>query len=318
MLQRLFVKDGRLRPVFRVLAYILAAVAAQAVLAIFVAIGYRIAYGPDAAFMRTPVWLDELISAIAVVGVAILLRIYLDRRSVASLGITFRTRWLWLFALGAAIGAGMQLLIFAFGLLLGANHVLALSMTWSVLRNLAAWCAIFVIAALAEEMPLRGYILQNLWEEFGFWPAAIVTSVMFALLHFKNPYFGDLPWATTINIAVDGIWACCAILWTRSLWLAWGGHFAWNVFEGPVLGTPVSGIHTGPGIVMQYVSGPPLLTGGKFGPEAGLLVPVVEIAGIAALYGMYRLGWFAQLPDTREAYARAPDSPHAVSATNLT
>ncbi len=303
MLQRFFIVDGRLRPVLRVLVYIVAALSAQAVLAVVVALGYQLAYGPDAMFIRTPAWLDELVAAIAVVGVAIVLRIYLDRRSVESLGITFRTRWLQLFALGAGLGAGMQLLIFALGILLGTNHVLSLALTAAVWRNVLLWCGIFAIAALAEEMPLRGYILQNLWEEWGFWPAAIVTSALFALLHVHNPYFGELPWQTAVNIAVDGMWACCSILWTRSLWVAWGGHFAWNVFEGPVLGTPVSGIHTGPDIVMQYSTGSTLLTGGGFGPESSLLVPVVEGVGIIALYAMYRLGWFSRLPDTREAYA---------------
>ena len=93
MLARIFLKDGRLRPWLRVLIYVLAALAAQVLLAILIGVGYELALGPRALFLRTPVWLDEVISVIAVVGIAIVLRLYLDRRSVASLGITFRTRW---------------------------------------------------------------------------------------------------------------------------------------------------------------------------------------------------------------------------------
>jgi CAAX protease family protein len=303
MFARIFLKDGRLRPALRVLVYMAAALGAQVALAIPVAIGYQLAYGPRAMYMRTPLWLDELLNAIAVVGAAFVLRIFLDRRSVASLGLTLRTRWLQLFAIGVAFGGCLQLAVFAIELALHNTRVLDIAAgSW---RNTLVWAAIFLFAALAEEMPLRGYILQNLWEEAGFWPAAIITSVAFAWLHAKNPYFGQLPWMTVLNIAVDGVWACLAVLWTRSLWLAWGAHFSWNLFEGPILGTPVSGIQTGSSIVTQAVTGPSAITGDGFGPEAGVVVLVVQIAAIGALYALYRLGVFAHLPDTREAYAQA-------------
>lgn len=304
MLERIFLKDGRLRPVLRVLVYIAAVLAAQIVLSLPVVIGYRFFFGPHTLGATPPAWLGELIGAIAVVATAIVLRFLLDRRSIASLGVTFRTRWLKLFAIGVLFGAGLQLVVFVVELALGYEHVLEISASATVGRALLGWTALFLIAALAEEMPLRGYILQNLWEEFGYWPAAIVTSLFFALLHANNPNFGELPWLTVLNIAVDGMWACLAVLWTRSLWLAWGAHFAWNLFEGPVLGLPVSGIHTGAALVKQVVTGPPVATGDKFGPEAGVVVFVVQLIGIGALYALYRAGAFADLPDTREAYAR--------------
>jgi membrane protease YdiL (CAAX protease family) len=110
---------------------------------------------------------------------------------------------------------------------------------------------------------------------------------------------------TILNIAVDGIWACCAVLWTRSLWLPWAAHFAWNLFEGPVLGRAVSGINTGASIVVQNPVGDPLFTGGRFGPEAGIVVLLSEIVGLLVLYLLYRRGVFERAPDTREEYAIA-------------
>jgi membrane protease YdiL (CAAX protease family) len=313
----LLFKDDRLRPWLRVIIYIVAAVLAQAGIGLFVGAIYLKIYGPRAMFMRTPVLLDEFIAAIAVVGASIVLRIFLDRRSVASLGLGFgpptpdSTRSqqymgaLRLFIVGFAFGAGMQLFVFAILLAFHQTNLFEVRFNAAVGYQMLAWAAIFFIAALSEEYPLRGYILQNLWEEWGFWPAAIVTSILFALLHVKNPYFGDLPWLTILNIAVDGIWACCAVLWTRSLWLPWAAHFAWNLFEGPVLGRAVSGINTGASIVVQNPIGDPLLTGGRFGPEAGIVVLIAEIAGILVLYLLYRRGVFERAPDTREQYAIA-------------
>ncbi|MBV8082772.1 MAG: CPBP family intramembrane metalloprotease, partial [Candidatus Eremiobacteraeota bacterium] len=312
MLARIFVKDNRLRPSFRVLVYILAALAAQLILAIIVGAAYALVRGPGALLTRTPVWLDELIGTIAVVGAAVLLRAFLDRRSVASLGISFTPRSALpecgkLFALGMALGGGMQVLFLLIELALGHSHVLSVQFTRPVVLNVAFWTVFFLYAALAEEYPLRGYILQNLWEDWGYWPAAIITALGFAALHVGNPNFGEMPWLTVFNIAVDGIWAALAVLWTRSLWLAWGQHFAWNVFEGPLLGTPVSGIYTGPSAVTQTITGNTLVTGGKFGPEASILLPLVELATLAVLYALYKRGAFAHAPDNREAYARADE-----------
>lgn len=287
MLSRILLKDGRVRPVLRVLVYAALVIAMDSL----------------ASRVTHSLWAREALTAGVAVGVAVILRIVLDRRSVASLGVTLRTRWAWLFCLGVALGAGMQLLAFVVELALGNTRVTGFGSLSIDFSALVLWVPLFLVAALAEEYPLRGYGLQNLWEEFGFWPAAILTSAFFAWLHFHNPHFGEHPWIAACNIAADGIWACLGVLWTRSLWLSWGAHFAWNLFEGPVLGTPVSGIFTGGSLVAQSVNGPSVLTGGTFGPEAGWIGLLAELAGLAALYALYRFGAFASLPDTRETYA---------------
>jgi membrane protease YdiL (CAAX protease family) len=295
MASQILVKDGRMRPVLRVLVYLTMVVAAGSVV----------------APLARSFWVREALFAAVAVGSAIFLRVVLDRRSVASLGLTFRTRWAWLFLLGVALGAGMQLFAFAIELALGNSHVMGFGSLRLDGGALAFWSSLFLIAALAEEYPLRGYILQNLWEEIGFWPAALLTSAFFAWLHFHNPHFGEHPWIAACIIAADGIWASLGVLWTRSLWLSWGAHFAWNLFEGPVLGTPVSGIDTGGSLVVQSVTGSSALTGGTFGPEAGWIGLLAELAGLAALYALYRLHAFASLPDTREAYAMRDAVPRS-------
>ena len=55
-----------------------------------------------------------------------------------------------------------------------------------------------------------------------------------------------------------------------SLWLAIGLHFAWNFVQGPLLGFPVSGIAAG-GLQQVHDAGPAWLSGGAYGPEAGLV-----------------------------------------------
>ena len=70
---------------------------------------------------------------------------------------------------------------------------------------------------------------------------------------------------------------------TRALWLPIGLHFAWNFFQGPVFGFPVSGTQTSTLLQLEPV-GPELLTGGRFGPEASLVGVAAELLGIALLW----------------------------------
>ena len=53
------------------------------------------------------------------------------------------------------------------------------------------WCAIYVFAflvvAVEEEFQYRGYLLYALARGIGFWPAAVVSSVVFAYGHLQNP-----------------------------------------------------------------------------------------------------------------------------------
>ncbi|HXW76495.1 MAG TPA: hypothetical protein VEJ20_03710, partial [Candidatus Eremiobacteraceae bacterium] len=128
-------KDGRLRPVLR------AAIYTPAVLCALIFLG-AIAYafiGPSALMTPTP-YPAVLGFAIAVggaiIGAAIVQRIYLDRRSVASLGFAFRRGWLWLFGLGIAFGAGMQATVFAVERLTGVSHVVGFGTAAGDVRNL--------------------------------------------------------------------------------------------------------------------------------------------------------------------------------------
>jgi hypothetical protein len=68
---------------------------------------------------------------------------------------------------------------------------------------------------------------------------------------------------------------------TRQLWLPIGLHTGWNFFEGTVFGFPVSGMADFPSLIHITVKGPILLTGGAFGPEAGLVI--LPALGLGAL-----------------------------------
>ena len=73
------------------------------------------------------------------------------------------------------------------------------------------------------------------------------------------------------------------------LWLPIGIHIGWNFFEGVVFGFPVSGLEISH-IMHNTMHGPEIITGGKFGPEAGLILIPGLVLGviIVSLYSRGR------------------------------
>lgn len=135
-------------------------------------------------------------------------------------------------------------------------------------------------AAVTEELIFRGVLFRIIEERVGTWLALALTGVLFGLFHLLNPD-ASLWGAIAIAIEAGGTLAA-AYAATRNLWVPIGLHFGWNFAEAGIFGTEVSGNGKTHGLLHSVTSGPALLTGGKFGPEAspyavvfGVLVTIV-------------------------------------------
>jgi membrane protease YdiL (CAAX protease family) len=213
-----------------------------------------------------------------------------DRRPLASVGFQVDAAAARQFAAGLALGAVLIGAIFAAEWALGWLRVTRVAPWPYLLAHTALWLVVLLPAAATEEVLLRGYSFQALEEQWGGKAATLITAVVFGLLHAGNP---NANWSAIGGIALSGILFGVAVLVTRRLWLPIGLHASWNLFEGPVLGFPVSGMDL-PSAVTTVVSGPTLWTGGRFGPEAGLLDLFASLLGIALLVVFRR-----RTPDTR-------------------
>ncbi|WP_203905748.1 CPBP family intramembrane glutamic endopeptidase [Virgisporangium aliadipatigenens] len=122
-------------------------------------------------------------------------------------------------------------------------------------------------AATTEELIFRGILFRHLEKRAGTWIALGSTGLLFGLMHLANP--NASLWAA-IAIAVEaGGMLGAAYVATRSLWLPIGLHLGWNFAEAGIFGTEVSG-KTSEGLLDGVLSGPALLSGGAFGPEASV------------------------------------------------
>jgi membrane protease YdiL (CAAX protease family) len=139
------------------------------------------------------------------------------------------------------------------------------------------------VAAFAEEALFRGYPFQWCVRAVGPAVATLGGSVLFALAHGNNP--GASPLAL-LNIFLAGVLLSAAYLRTRSLWFATALHLGWNWGMASLFDLPVSGLDMLDAPLYEPVmGGSTWLTGGTFGPEAGL---AATLAFTVTLYAVWR------------------------------
>lgn len=203
----------------------------------------------------------------------------IDRRKFADYGLRFSRRWWQDFAFGLALGAGLMALIF--GVELGAGMVTITGFMngqgESFWAGMGLSLVLFICVGIQEELTSRGYLITNLAEGLNGWVikprwalgiAFGLSSVLFGYLHAANP--GATPTSVFVTM-LAGIFLGLGFMLTGQLAIPIGLHIAWNFFQGNVFGFPVSGSNAGATFVAIQQGGPEWLTGGAYGPEAGVI-----------------------------------------------
>ena len=266
------------------------------------------------------------------VGVGVgLAALVLDRRHVRDYGLDLGLAWALDLTFGFLVGAVLMSGILA--LFLGAGWATVTGTTrvaggGSFPAAFALTVVGFVLVAVGEELAVRGYLLSNLAEGLralgdraAVGLAVLGSSTVFGVLHAANPNATPVSVAT---IALGGVMLGLGFVLTGRLALPVGLHLSWNLFQGSVYGFPVSGVDLGVSAVALSVSGPTVLTGGAFGPEAGLtgVLAIAVGTGLIVLYARVGqtpespewllapdLRWWAWGRDDRSRTARVDDAP---------
>jgi membrane protease YdiL (CAAX protease family) len=206
---------------------------------------------------------------------AILAMIYRESRLRFGFGRSHRLGQL---ALGIVTGLlAMSALIGLMALFGGVRGWTMSGPPGAALLNGLVYTLSFTLVAISEEGLLRGYALVQLSRAISFWPAAIVTSVIFVALHLVHATESVIGLA---QVGLIGLILAYSVRRTGAIWFALGCHGAWDFAETYVYGVPDSGV-TAPGALSNVaLSGPAWLTGGVTGPEASWLIFPV-FAGMA-------------------------------------
>ncbi len=141
------------------------------------------------------------------------------------------------------------------------------------------------LTAIAEEGFLRGYGLVQLSRAISFWPAAIISSLMFACLHLIHAT--ETPTALA-QAGCVGLMLSYSFLRSGGLWFACGFHAAWDFAQTFLFGVADSGMQAGSDVLMHSsLHGPAWLTGGSAGPEGSLLaLPIIAAAAVIARFAL--------------------------------
>jgi len=283
LLQRLLLNPAERRPraAWRLLGQLVLLVLIFILLGI--PLGFWVAFFPGLS-EETLLVVTNILAAIAITLSVYLARRTLDRRSFTSLGL----RWDSLAARDLLFG------ILLAGLLMGLIFLVECAAGWlhfegytweqqsweNILLGLLVSGLVFVLVGWYQELLSRGYWLQNLRDGLNLAWSVAISSALFALAHSLNP---NVTWVAIIGLFAAGLFLAYGYLRTGQLWLSIGLHIGWNFFEGTVFGFPVSGALPFT-LIRQSVQGPQLVTGGEFGPEAGLIVLPAMLLGAGLIY----------------------------------
>ena len=298
-IREFFIKEGRLRPTWRVVCYVFALIVGT--IAIGVPIGVLLLVMTAMGVLdQTAVMEMEstfAVLAISVLGSVILglpltylFRRFLDKDTMVNLGFDRKPGWWKEIVSGLVLGALLMGLVFllewAAGWLQVYGFVWQAQSSSTTILTLLGYVIILGLGAFWEELSFRGYILQNLNVDWAAIVALVASSILFGLFHGLNP---NVTWWGLFNIFLAGALLAGCYLATRQLWLPVAFHFSWNFFQGPILSFPVSGMSTS-GLLLTEITGNPLITGGPFGPEAGLIGTFALVIGLLILWAWHRIG----------------------------
>lgn len=228
-------------------------------------------------------------SVFSIAGCAAMCAVYarlsavIERRAVYELNLR---RFFPDMSSGWLFGGGAMVLSVLVMWAAGVYRVASVSGQWQgIVRDLF----LFAVVAVGEELAFRGILLRMVEERWGTAVALVFSSLLFGFMHYGND---DGTLWSSVAIAITAVEAG-SFLYSRTLWMPIGAHWAWNFIQGNIFGIAVSGNEMEDSLLHASFSGPEILTGGAFGAEASVITVVIA-TGIAAwlIRAAYRKGNF--------------------------
>lgn len=220
----------------------------------------------------------------------------IEKRSLSSIGFN-KNNWLKKYSLGFLIGLAMMsiivLILLPFGYItIEKNPIqpVGVSAIASVLVILFGW----IIQGATEEIVTRGWLLNVLSTKYNIGVGLLISSTLFGLMHLTNP---NVNYIAVINIILVGLFYGLYVIKTNDLWAVCGMHSAWNFAQGNIFGFKVSGLDVSVGSLIDLnLVGSDFVTGGIFGPEAGITATFILLASIGILLFIDKKRYFSNKP----------------------
>jgi membrane protease YdiL (CAAX protease family) len=283
-----FRRPNGIRAGWRVLIFLLLIAAEVLVVSLAIALLMRLngnGARPQAGFGvggLTPLGLSITEGALFLFPViAALIMARIEKREFGRYGLPVRSafgRDFWIGGLAgfAAISACLFCIFLFHGFRLAGFAIVGRTIASATL----AWGGTFILVGLAEEFAFRGYLQFTLTTGMGFWPSAILLSLLFGLAHKGNPGESN---GGLLSVVLFGLLFCLFLRRTGNLWWAVGFHAGWDWGQTFFYGVADSGIPPYHNLFNSTFAGPRWLTGGTVGPEASVFTPMVLLI-VAVLF----------------------------------
>ena len=207
----------------------------------------------------------------------------IEHRRIADYGLPVRRAFRSQFWLGVLFGFAAITVLLGSMRLAGVFRFGTIGLRGFELYEYAVlWSLAFVSVGLFEEFFFRGYALFTLTTGMTFWPSAILSSVLFGLIHLGNSGESRIG---ALEAGGTGLLFCLLLRRTGDLWMPIGFHAGWNWGQTYFYGVPDSGLAAKGHLFNPTFSGPAWLTGGSVGPEGSLL----SIAVLVVLWSIFAL-----------------------------
>jgi membrane protease YdiL (CAAX protease family) len=271
-----FAAEGRLRAPWRILLFLAATYCCGLVASTFIAPIAAWLYGVSGLRVTSDGW----VIVAALLGGHIVCVRYVDNRPWSDVWLDRNAARPALLARGFVLG-GLAIAIPSL-LLLGVGWLRILPSVDAPLLSAGVRVTMLLLpAALYEELATRGYVFAVLRDAIGWRTALLAMSIVFGLLHLRNPGAS----AESVGLVIlAGVFLGVVVIATRSLYAAWMAHFAWNWTMAVVLHTAVSGLPLESPDYRVVDAGPDWITGGVWGPEGGAAGGLGMLGGLAYLY----------------------------------
>ena len=232
--------------------------------------------------MRDYLAADTIIQYFDLIGIFVLLWIlmkFVDKEPFINLGFNIKGKMNDII-LGMALG--LLLMAVGYSTLIFLGEIKFVSFNYD-LKSIILLFLLFIGVSVVEETYVRGYVLKNLLKSFNPVISLIISSAIFALLHFFNP---NVNYIALTELFIAGILLGISYVYTKNLWFPIALHLSWNFFQ-VMFGFNVSGMDTYSLIEFEILENNNI-NGGDFGFEGSYLSILFSLIMIYFLWRYYK------------------------------
>lgn len=232
--------------------------------------------------MRDYIAADTIIQYFDLIGIFLLLWIlmkFVDKEPFMNLGFSLKGKMKDII-LGMVLG--FLLMAVGYSILILLGEIKFVSFNYD-LKSIILLFFLFIAVSLVEETYVRGYVLKNLLKSFNPVISLIISSAIFALLHFFNP---NVNYIALTELFIAGILLGVSYVYTKNLWFPIALHLSWNFFQ-VMFGFNVSGMDTYSLIEFEILENNNI-NGGDFGFEGSYLSILFSLIMIYFLWRYYK------------------------------